>query len=109
MSTAPRTDNQEWTTATGEKVVWASFARSLQTELANAIQISAKYENRYFETFAELTDMKARAEKAEASLHNVSLDLSTANHMIKLERDCANALQTRLNEISDVLDRLEKL
>jgi hypothetical protein len=44
-----------------------------------------------------------RAEKAEASLHNVSLDLLTANHMIKLERDRADALQTRLNEIDAML------
>jgi hypothetical protein len=34
MSTSLRTDNQEWTNATGEKVVWASFARTLKTELA---------------------------------------------------------------------------
>jgi hypothetical protein len=46
---------------------------------------------------------KARAEKAEASLHNLNLDLSTANHMIKLERDRADALQTRLNEIDAML------
>ena len=47
----------------------------------------------------------ARAEKAEASLHNVSLDLSTANHMIKLERDRADALQTRLNELDSILKK----
>ena len=46
---------------------------------------------------------QTRAEKAEASLHNVSLDLSTANHMIKLERDRADALQTRLKEIESAL------
>jgi hypothetical protein len=51
----------------------------------------------------ELFVMQVRAEKAEASLHNVSLDLSTANHMIKLERDRADALQTRLNEIDAML------
>ena len=45
----------------------------------------------------------ARAERAEAELHDVSLDLSTANHMIKLERDRADALQTRLNEIESAL------
>ena len=45
----------------------------------------------------------ARAERAEASLHDLSLDLSTANHMIKLERDRADALQTRLNEIESAL------
>lgn len=45
----------------------------------------------------------ARAEKAEAELHDLNLDLSTANHMIKLERDRADALQTRLNEIDAML------
>ena len=45
----------------------------------------------------------ARAERAEASLHDLNLDLSTANHMIKLERDRADALQTRLNEIESAL------
>ena len=45
----------------------------------------------------------ARAERAEASLHDLSLDLSTANHMIKLERDRADALQTRLKEIESAL------
>jgi hypothetical protein len=45
----------------------------------------------------------ARAERAEAELHDVSLDLSTANHMIKLERDRADALQTRLKEIESAL------
>jgi hypothetical protein len=51
----------------------------------------------------QLYTAEARAEKAEASLHNVSLDLLTANHMIKLERDRADALQTRLNEIDAML------
>ena len=45
----------------------------------------------------------ARAERAEASLHDLNLDLSTANHMIKLERDRADALQTRLKEIESAL------
>jgi DNA repair exonuclease SbcCD ATPase subunit len=45
----------------------------------------------------------ARAEKAEAQLHDLNLDLLTANHMIKLERDRADALQTRLNEIDAML------
>ena len=49
------------------------------------------------------TSYLARAERAEAELHDVSLDLSTANHMIKLERDRADALQTRLNEIESAL------
>ena len=30
----PRTDAQEWTTETRTRVVWASFARTLETELA---------------------------------------------------------------------------
>jgi len=55
----------------------------------------------------ELFDMTARAEKAEASLHNLSLDLSTANHMIKLERDRADTLQARLNEIDAMLNSPE--
>ena len=45
----------------------------------------------------------ARAKLAEASLHDLNLDLSTANHMIKLERDRADALQTRLKEIESAL------
>ena len=45
----------------------------------------------------------ASAERAEASLHDLNLDLSTANHMIKLERDRADALQTRLKEIESAL------
>jgi predicted nuclease with TOPRIM domain len=55
----------------------------------------------------ELAAMKARAEKAEASLHNLNLDLSTANHMIKLERDRADTLQARLNEIDAMLNSPE--
>jgi predicted nuclease with TOPRIM domain len=55
----------------------------------------------------ELFAVTARAEKAEASLHNLNLDLSTANHMIKLERDRADALQTRLNEIDAMLNSPE--
>lgn len=52
---------------------------------------------------AELLRMANRAERAEAKLHDLSLDLSTANHMIKLERDRADALQTRLKEIESAL------
>jgi hypothetical protein len=44
-----------------------------------------------------------RAEKAEAQLHDLNLDLLTANHMIKLERDRADTLQARLNEIDAML------
>ena len=51
----------------------------------------------------ELAAMTLRAEKAESSLHDLNLDLSTANHMIKLERDRADALQTRLKEIESAL------
>ena len=79
MSTTPRTD--EFLHA---HYVDVEFARQLEIELA-AITI--------------------RAEKAEASLHNVNLDLSTANHMIKLERDRADALQTRLNELDSILKK----
>ena len=47
MSTTPRTDEQvfDWTTEDGSDIVFASFARELETELAA---------------------MTARAEKAEA-------------------------------------------
>ena len=70
MSTTPRTDEQvlDWTTEDGSDIVFASMARELETELAAAIQISAKYENRYFKTLAELADMTDRAEKAEAKI-----------------------------------------
>jgi hypothetical protein len=44
----------------------------------------------------ELTEMKT-------CLHNLNLDLLTANHMIKLERDRADTLQARLNEIDAIL------
>jgi chromosome segregation ATPase len=52
-------------------------------------------------------EANARAEKAEAQLHDLNLDLSTANHMIKLERDRADTLQTRLNEIDAMLNSPE--
>jgi hypothetical protein len=70
MSTTPRTDEQvlAYRSEDGSEFVHASFAEELETELAAAIQISAKYENRYFKTIAELADMKARAEKAEAKI-----------------------------------------
>lgn len=58
---------------------------------------------------AEMESQAQRAERAEhlkTELHDLSLDLSTANHMIKLERDRANALQTRLNEIDGALRKL---
>jgi predicted nuclease with TOPRIM domain len=48
----------------------------------------------------ELTEITAR-------LHNLNLDLSTANHMIKLERDRADTLQARLNEIDAMLNSPE--
>ena len=79
MSTTPRTD--EFLHA---HYVDVEFARQLEIELA---------------------DMTLRAEKAESSLHDLSLDLSTANHMIKLERDRADALQTRLNELGAILKK----
>jgi hypothetical protein len=41
-------------------------AEKAETELAAAIQISAKYENRYFKTLAELASMSIIAEKWEA-------------------------------------------
>lgn len=59
MSDTPRTDAQEWTTETKTRVVWASFARTLETELAAAkldAEDQAKWALRYL----------ARAEKAEA-------------------------------------------
>jgi hypothetical protein len=65
MSDTPRTD-----AARGfhdmDTAVSAEDMAQLESELVAAIQISAKYENRYFKTIAELADMKARAEKAEA-------------------------------------------
>jgi len=83
MSTTPRTDAAvKLTIGVGFNSVCPNFARTLERELAAAT---------------------ARAEKAEASLHNLNLDLLTANHMIKLERDRADALQTRLNEIDAML------
>jgi murein tripeptide amidase MpaA len=68
MSTTPRTDEQvlAYRSEDGSEFVHASFAEELETELAAAIQISTKYENRYFENCAELAAMTARAEKAEA-------------------------------------------
>jgi chromosome segregation ATPase len=85
-------------------------ARTLETELAAAKKRIADCEfvmaHRYDiieRQEPRCNEANARAEKAEASLHNVSLDLSTANHMIKLERDRADALQTRLNEIDAML------
>jgi hypothetical protein len=92
-------------------------ARTLETELAAAKKRIADCEARAVaNTVAAIIEKNAalryarnaeywqsRAEKAEASLHNVNLDLLTANHMIKLERDRADALQTRLNEIDAML------
>jgi hypothetical protein len=70
QSTTPRTDEQvlAYRSEDGSEFVHASFAEELETELAAAIQISTKYENRYFKTLAELSAMKARAEKAEAKI-----------------------------------------
>ena len=55
----------------------------------------------------EQLETELAASIAEASLHNLSLDLLTANHMIKLERDRADTLQTRLNEIDAMLNSPE--
>ena len=67
QSTTPRTDAAvRLTIGAGFNMVYPSFARELENELAAAIQISVKYENRYFETLAKLTTMTTRAEKAEA-------------------------------------------
>jgi hypothetical protein len=49
-----------------DTAVSAEDMAQLETELAAAIQISAKYENRYFETLAELAAMTSIAEKWEA-------------------------------------------
>jgi predicted nuclease with TOPRIM domain len=75
MNPAPRTTQEEWEEWEGQWIVRADLARDLETEL---------------------TEITAR-------LHDLNLDLSTANHMIKLERDRADALQTRLNEIDAML------
>jgi predicted nuclease with TOPRIM domain len=75
MNPAPRTTQEEWEEWEGQWIVRADLSRELETKL---------------------TEITAR-------LHDLSLDLSTANHMIKLERDRANALQTRLNEIDAML------
>jgi hypothetical protein len=60
MSTTPRTDEQvfDWTTEDGSDIVFASFARELETELAA---------------------ITARAEKAEAALHALRLVCGTSD------------------------------
>ena len=123
MSPTPRTDAAvKLTIGAGFNAVCPNFARTLETELAAAkkriadcefvmahrYDIIERQEPRCNEANARAEKSEAelvqlRAEKAEASLHNVSLDLLTANHMIKLERDRADALQTRLNEIDAML------
>ena len=76
----PRTDAQEWTTETRTRVVWASFARTLETELA-----AAKAEcNRLYESSPTALDAltaelaRLRAELKELSqayeLNRVSID-----------------------------------
>ena len=123
MSDTPRTDaintyirtRNDYTKTDHE--VWREHARTLETELAAAKKRIADCEARAVaNTVAAIIEKNAalryarnaeywqsRAEKAEAQLHDLNLDLSTANHMIKLERDRADALQTRLNEIDAML------
>ena len=108
MSPTPRTDAAvKVTIGAGFNAVCPNFARQLETELVamkvdfeKTILLAAQAADRNVE-------LRRRAEKAEASLHNLSLDLSTANHMIKLERDRADTLQTRLNEIDAMLNSPE--
>jgi hypothetical protein len=89
-----RANNTEFWKARAEKTEAAMD--TMATELGKMFLSAA--ERAYLNV-----ELRRRAEKAEASLHNVSLDLLTANHMIKLERDRADALQTRLNEIDAML------
>ena len=64
MSTTPRTDK-----ARGfhdmDTAVSAEDMAQLENELAAAIQISVKYENRYFETIVELAAAKKRITDCE--------------------------------------------
>ena len=80
----------------------AAIARAERAEAALAAR-DAEYMRGGKMLAESAAGWQARAERAEASLHDLSLDLSTANHMIKLERDRADALQTRLKEIESAL------
>jgi predicted nuclease with TOPRIM domain len=94
MSTIPKTETPDLITLMEH---WAKTIAKNGGVAAVTIQEGAD----------RLRELQARAEKAEASLHDLNLDLSTANHMIKLERDRADTLQTRLNEIHAMLNSPE--
>ena len=78
------------------------YQRSCEVEHALRAEVERLKELLRIES-ASAQHALAAAERAEAKLHDLSLDLSTANHMIKLERDRADALQTRLKEIESAL------
>jgi hypothetical protein len=89
MSTTPRTDEQvmDWTTEDGSDVVFASMARELETELAA---------------------MKARAEKAEAKLHALTLicgtnDVNKFQSWVDKERERAEKAEATIQKIKDVM------
>jgi hypothetical protein len=103
MSTTPRTDDAKEQYLTGKMGIYGVLdeARKFETELAAAIQISAKYENRYFKTLAELADMKARAEKAETELaraHDIIKRASVQFFHDGTDGDAAAKMLTVLND-----------